>query len=96
MLAGENTPPNTKDGKNADLRITEEMDANVSCKNYILTLAGVLISGKDWGRKTDQDWLWNFLLSQATEDWTLEKMRLSRLWREDNQSGFYYGKYFIY
>lgn len=59
MLAGENTPPNTKDGKNADLRITEEMDADVSCKNYILTLAGVLISGEDGGKKkkTDQDWL---------------------------------------
>lgn len=57
MLVGENTLPKTKDGKNPDLKIAEEMDTNVSCKNYTLTLAGVLISGEDGGRKTDQDWL---------------------------------------
>lgn len=47
MLVGENILPKTKDGKNPDLKIAEEMDTNVSCKNYTLTLAGVLISGED-------------------------------------------------
>lgn len=41
------TPPKNKDGKNPGLRITEDMDTNVSFKNNTLTLAGVLISGED-------------------------------------------------
>lgn len=47
MLVGENTLPKTKEGKNPDLKTAEEMDTNVSCKNYTLTLVGVLISSED-------------------------------------------------